>query len=259
MHVQNKVAIITGAASGLGKALAERLVSKGAKVIIGDVAVKAGEVFAEELNAGKPHKVAHFVRCDVTNFEEIHALFNAADEHFGGVDIVVNNAGIAEYTSALLTNTPYGEPNDKWPRLVAINLTAVIEGTRRAIETMRVQGRGGVIVNTSSIAGLIPNPDWNTPVYTAVKFGVCGFSRSFKGNEKRQGPDHGIRVNCVAPAPADTPILDAVRDAVKNFPMVTVEKVIDAFMLVIEDDNISGDVARITPDEGIVIMGSDHF
>jgi len=207
----------------------------------------------------KDTKVAHFVRCDVTDFEQIHDLFKAAEEHFGGVDIVVNNAGIAEYTSALLTGTPYGEAKSHWPRLIAINLTAVIEGTRRAIETMRIQGRGGVIVNTSSIAGLVPEPQWNTPVYTAAKFGVCGFSRSFKGNEKREGPDHGIRVNCVAPAPADTPILDAVREVVKNFPMVTVEKVIDAFMMVIEDDSISGDVARITPNEGIVIMGGDHF
>ncbi|KAF8952020.1 hypothetical protein BGZ52_008430 [Haplosporangium bisporale] len=237
MHVENKVAIITGGASGLGKDLAERLVSKGAKVIIGDVSVKAGEAFAAELNATKDAKVAHFVRCDVTDFEQIDSLFTAAEEHFGGIDIMTGN----------------------WPRLIAINLTAVIEGTRHAIETMRKQGRGGVVVNTSSIAGLVPNPAWNTPVYTAAKFGVCGFTRSFKGNEKREGADQGIRVNCVAPAPADTPIMDAVRETVKNFAMVSVEMVTDAFMMVIEDESLSGDIARITPEEGIVIMGGEHF
>jgi len=124
---------------------------------------------------------------------------------------------------------------------------------------MRKQGRGGVIVNTSSIAGLVPNPAWNTPVYTAAKFGVCGFTRSFKGNEKREGVDQGIRVNCVAPAPADTPIMDAVRETVKNFAMVSVEMVTDAFMMVIEDESLSGDIARITVEEGIVILGGDHF
>ncbi|KAF9212391.1 hypothetical protein BGZ59_006815 [Podila verticillata] len=259
MHVENKVAIITGGASGLGKDLAERLVSKGAKVIIGDVSVKAGEAFAAELNATKDAKVAHFVRCDVTDFEQIDSLFTAAEEHFGGIDIWVNKAGIAEYGCMLLSNAAFGVQTGNWPRLIAINLTAVIEGTRHAIETMRKQGRGGVVVNTSSIAGLVPNPAWNTPVYTAAKFGVCGFTRSFKGNEKREGADQGIRVNCVAPAPADTPIMDAVRETVKNFAMVSVEMVTDAFMMVIEDESLSGDIARITPEEGIVIMGGEHF
>ncbi|KAG0354068.1 hypothetical protein BG005_006767 [Podila minutissima] len=258
MHVENKVAIITGGASGLGKDLAERLVSKGAKVIIGDVSVKAGEDFAAELNATKDTKVAHFVRCDVTDFEQIDTLFIAAEEHFGGVDIMVNNAGIAEYGCMLLSNAAFGVQTGNWPRLIAINLTAVIEGTRHAIETMRKQGRGGVVVNTSSIAGLVPNPAWNTPVYTAAKFGVCGFTRSFKGNEKREGADHGIRVNCVAPAPADTPIMDAVRETVKHFAMVDVSTITDAFMMVIEDEKLSGDIVRITTDEGIVIMG-DYY
>ncbi|KAG0370333.1 hypothetical protein BGX24_002053 [Mortierella sp. AD032] len=251
MHVENKVAIITGGASGLGKDLAFRLASKGAKVIIGDVSVQAGEDFVAELNATMDNEIAHFVRCDVTDFDQIDSLFAAAEEHFNGVDIMVNNAGIAEFNCMLLSNVASGIQTGNWPRLIATNLTAVIEGTRHAIETMRKQGRGGVIINTSSIAGLVPNPAWNTPVYTAAKFGVCGFTRSFKGYETREGADSGIRVNCVAPAPADTPILDAVREMFKDIKMVEVEMVTDAFMMVIEDESLSGDIARITVDEGI--------
>ncbi|KAG0335321.1 hypothetical protein BG004_008495 [Podila humilis] len=235
MHVENKVAIITGGASGLGKALAERLVSQ-----------------------GKDTKVAHFVKCDVTDFDQIGALFTAADDQFGGVDIMVNNAGIAEHGCMLLTNNAYSPNAGNWPRLIAINFTAVIEGTRLAIEYFRKLGKGGVVVNTSSITGVMPMPEWNTPVYAAAKFGVCGFTRSFKGFEKRES-DKGIRVNCVAPAPVMTPIFAPVAESVKYFTMVSIDLVIDGFMKVIEDENCSGDVARITPEDGLVIMLPEHF
>ncbi|KAG0045492.1 hypothetical protein BGZ83_009313 [Gryganskiella cystojenkinii] len=242
MHVQDKVAIITGASSGLGKALAERLVSKGAKVILGDIDLKDGLRVAAELNHGKDKEVAYFVQCDVTKYDQQADLFTAAKKRFGGVDIIVNNAGIAE-------NAPLWEDKKGiWKKVIDIDLSAVVEGTRLGIEALTAQGRGGVILNTASLAGLYPQP--RTPVYSAAKFGVVGLTRSFKGFGK------GIRVNAVAPSFADTKIIAPIKeDVMKIAPLVTVEMVTDAFMLLIEDDSYDGDIARVTPQYGISVLG----
>ncbi|KAG0248514.1 hypothetical protein BG011_010187 [Mortierella polycephala] len=242
MRVENKVAIITGASSGFGRALAERLVSKGAKVILADIDIKDGLRLANELDYGKKEKVAVFVQCDVTKYDQQAALFDAAQLHFGGVDIIVNNAGIAEYK-------PLWEDDiGIWKKVVEIDLMAVIEGTRLGIEALKKQGRGGVIINTASLAGLYPQP--LTPVYSAAKFGVIGFTRSFK--------DFGdnIRINAVAPSFSPTKIIEPIKEVVAQLgALVTVEVVIDAFMLLIEDDSYSGDVARVTPQFGVSVIG----
>ncbi|KAF8940119.1 hypothetical protein BGZ47_007874, partial [Haplosporangium gracile] len=137
MRVENKVAIITGASSGLGKALAERLVSKGAKVILGDIDIRDGLHLANELNYGKKEEVAYFVQCDVTKYDQQAALFTAAQAHFGRVDIIANNAGIAE-------NVPLWEDEEGiWKKVIDIDLSAVIEGTRLGIEALKKQGGEG--------------------------------------------------------------------------------------------------------------------
>ncbi|KAF9349223.1 hypothetical protein BGX26_012438 [Mortierella sp. AD094] len=243
MHVENKVAIITGASSGLGKALAERLVSKGAKVILGDIDKKDGSRLESELNHGKKDRVAYFLPCDVTRYDQLAALFEAANKHFGGVDIIVNNAGIAE------NNPLWQDDKGIWKKVIDIDLSAVIEGTRLGVEALTKQGRGGVILNTASLAGLYPQ--LLTPVYTAAKFGVVGFTRAFK-----DFPDKSIRVNAVAPSFAPTKIIEPIKDAIKKIgPLVSVEMVTDAFMLLIEDDSCRGDIARITPKYGINVLG----
>ncbi|KAF9926202.1 hypothetical protein FBU30_004161 [Linnemannia zychae] len=242
MHVQNKVAIITGASSGFGKELAKRLISKGAKVILADIDVKDGERLATELNYNKDEKIAYFVQCDVTNFDQQANMFKAAQNHFGGVDILINNAGIAERTPI------WADDKAVWKKVLDIDLYAVIEGTRQGIQVMREQGHGGVIINTASLAGLYPQT--TTPVYSAAKFGVIGFTRSCKEI------GDGIRVNAVAPSFADTKILDGIRELVQSTSaLVPVEQVIDAFMLLIEDDSYNGDIARITPQYGISVIG----
>ncbi|KAF9983015.1 hypothetical protein BGZ65_002266 [Modicella reniformis] len=226
---------------GLGKALAERLVSKGAKVILGDIDRNDGLRLASELNHGKGNEVAFFVPCDVTKYDQQAALFDAAFKHFGGVDIIVNNAGIAE-------STPLWE-DDKgiWKKVIDIDLSAVIEGTRLGIQALKKQGREGVIINTASLAGLYPQA--RTPAYSAAKFGVIGFTRSFKDF------DSSIRINAVAPSFAPTKIIESMRENVAKIELVSVEMVTDAFMLLIEDDSCSGDVARITPKYGINVLG----
>ncbi|KAG0360790.1 hypothetical protein BG005_009870 [Podila minutissima] len=242
MLVENKVAIITGASSGFGKALAARLVRKGAKVILADIDVKDGERLATELNYDRKEKVAYFIQCDVTNYAQQAAMFAAAETHFGGVDIIANNAGIAERVPLWEDNTGI------WKKVLDIDLLAVVEGTRLGVQYLQKQGRGGVIVNTASLAGLYPQP--RTPAYSAAKFGVVGLTRSFK-----DFPDN-IRVNAVAPSFADTKIIDGAREYITSLnAMVTVDQVIDAFMLFIEDDSYSGDVARVTPKYGVSVIG----
>ncbi|KAF9351086.1 hypothetical protein BGX34_000814 [Mortierella sp. NVP85] len=228
MHVQDKVAIITGASS--------------ARVILADIDVADGERLADALNQGKKEKVAYFVRCDVTNYEQQAAMFTAAEKHFGRVDIVVNNAGIVERSPL------WDDDTGVWKKVIDIDLSAVIEGTRLGILALKKQGHGGVIINTASLAGLYPQG--LTPVYSAAKFGVVGLTRSFK--------DFGdnIRVNAVAPSFSDTKIISQVKDTILGMsPLVPVEQVIDAFMMLIEDDSYSGDIARITPQYGISIIG----
>ncbi|KAI9240612.1 MAG: hypothetical protein BYD32DRAFT_407974 [Podila humilis] len=240
MPLENKVAIITGASSGFGKALAIRLANRGTKLILGDIDVNDGQELAKELNRDKK-PIAHFVQSGV--------LFTAAQDHFGRLDIVVNNAGIAEHLPLHM------DEEGAWQKVIRIDLVAVVEGTRLGIEALRKQahGEGGVIVNTASLAGLHPFP--LAPTYTAAKHGVVGLTRSFKGV---QVDGLKIRVNAIAPTFADTRIIAPVRAWVQTqMPLVPVEQVIDAFMMAIEDYGLEGDVLHITPNNGIQVLGRE--
>ncbi|KAI7832181.1 hypothetical protein BC939DRAFT_498276 [Gamsiella multidivaricata] len=156
MNLQVKVAIVTGASSGFGRALATRIIGKGAKVILAGNDIKDGERLADELNSGKDAKVAHFAQCDVTNYSQQAEIFKAAETYFGRVDIVVNNVD-----------------------------------TRLDIQALKKHECGETTINTTSLAGLYPQP--MTPIFSAAKFGVINFMRSFKDF------GYNIRVNTVAP------------------------------------------------------------
>ncbi|KAF9959859.1 hypothetical protein BGZ72_008633 [Mortierella alpina] len=276
MHVENKVAIITGASSGFGKALAKRLVGKGAKVLLADIDVNGGEKLAAELNSSKSKKVAHFVRCDVSSVQDLSLLVPEALKHFHRFDIMVNNSGIMEKTHL------FADDDNYWHKVLAIDLIAVIEGTRLAMDAFKVEKRagrleqGGAVVNTASIAGLYPFTQ--APVYTAAKFGVVGFTRCFKrelieksgpylteGGRDNVGDVHsayeavhemGVRVNAVGPTWADTGLIKDIREmATGMMPLVSVDLVVDAFMLSIEDESLSGDVVTIRPGKGIHVVG----
>ncbi|KAJ3043907.1 hypothetical protein HDV00_003946 [Rhizophlyctis rosea] len=241
MKVDGAVALITGASSGFGLALAERLVGKGAKVVLGDVAETPGKALEESLNK-KRSGSAVFVKCDVTRREDILRLFETAKQRFGKFDIVVNNAGIAE-------NKHFADDHeDAWIKVVDINLTAVILGTRIAISEFMKERRKGVIVNTASLAGLYPQP--GQPVYAATKGGVVHFTRSFT----LLGKAKGIRVNAICPSFSPTNIVKGAVDlhgqafakAIEK-ELVPVPQVIDAFEKAIEDESLAGrlDLTRV--------------
>ncbi|KAJ8329700.1 hypothetical protein BDV3_003694 [Batrachochytrium dendrobatidis] len=250
MKINGKVAIVTGASSGFGKMLSLRLISSGARVVLGDISVAAGQELLLQLNSRSPAS-AIFVKCDVTKAEDLKLLFDSARKAFGRIDIVVNNAGIVEkeeFTKDL---------KDSWKSVIDIDLTAVIMGTRMAISEMVKQPKiddavlwRGAIINTASLAGLYPQSQ--QPIYAAAKSGVVNFTRSLGYLFTEQG----IHVNCICPSFSDTPILNTLLGkSVPSHMKVPISLVIDAFILGIEDQSLKGDVIRVTPEYGIDIVG----
>ncbi|XP_028831581.1 15-hydroxyprostaglandin dehydrogenase [NAD(+)] isoform X2 [Denticeps clupeoides] len=164
MALRGKVALVTGGAQGIGKAVAEALLQKEAKVAVVDLNQSVGEECKKDLDQGFGEGSSIFIECDVTDGEKLKDAFKSTVNHFGRLDIAVNNAGI--------NNEKY------WEKTIDVNLTSVVKGTYLALEHMsKEHGKeGGVIVNVSSMAAFLHSP--HQPVYTATKYGVIGFTRA---------------------------------------------------------------------------------
>jgi NAD(P)-dependent dehydrogenase (short-subunit alcohol dehydrogenase family) len=243
MDPAGKVALVTGGSSGIGRATALALAEAGAAVVIADIDDGGGQetVALIERSGGK----AAFVRADVTRREDLERMVAFAEETFGGLDILHNNAGI-------ITGLPrFPEaPVERWEKTFAVNLWAVIAGTQAAVPAMRRRG-GGVIVNTASMAGITQHP--LDPIYAATKHGIVGLTRAlvFLKDEAN------IRVNCVCPAMVDTPMVTrglgaltaeqrAQRDAiVGQLPLIQPGEVGEAVLEFIRDDSLAGEAMGI--------------
>jgi NAD(P)-dependent dehydrogenase (short-subunit alcohol dehydrogenase family) len=188
-----RTAVITGGGSGIGLASARRLASEGARVVIADVATAAGQAAADEVQG-------LFVRTDVTVAAEVDALFAAAVEAYGGVDVAFNNAGISppEDDSILVTGM------DAWWRVQEVNLTSVYLCCKAVIPHMQRAGRGSII-NTASFVATLGSAT-SQIAYTASKGGVLAMSRELGVQFAREG----IRVNALCPGPVDTPLLQTL-------------------------------------------------
>ncbi|GAA1799396.1 3-oxoacyl-ACP reductase [Planosporangium flavigriseum] len=189
-RLQGRVAVITGGASGIGLASARRLAQEGAKVVIGDLDEAAGKAAAEEVGG-------LFVSVDVTNPDQVNALFEAANSTYGSVDIAFNNAGISppDDDSILVTGL------DAWRRVQEVNLTSVYLCCKAALPYMQLQGRGSII-NTASFVAVM-GAATSQISYSASKGGVLAMSRELGVEFARQG----IRVNALCPGPVNTPLL----------------------------------------------------
>lgn len=219
--LQDAVALVTGGSNGIGAAVARRLGSLGAEVVVADVDDVAGRAVAAELGG-------LFVRCDVTVPEDNDAAVRAAVERFGGLDLVHLNAGIT-------TGCGLGDDFDlvRYRRAIAVNLDGVVYGIHAALPALRARG-GGRIVVTASLAGLVAVP--MDPVYAANKHAVVGLVRSL-------GPvlaPEGIRINALCPSFADTAIIDDIRDllASSGMPVIPVDEVVDAFERIVASDEV---------------------
>jgi NAD(P)-dependent dehydrogenase (short-subunit alcohol dehydrogenase family) len=190
-RLKDKVALVTGAASGIGRATAVLLAREGARVVATDIS-SAGEEVARELRAegGQALFVAH----DVTDEVAWHAVMSRTLESHGRLDVLVNNAGIS--TSRPVTELSLAE----WREQLAVNLDGVFLGIKYAVRTMRAGGRGGSIINVASVSGLVGSP--GTAAYSASKGGVRMLSKAVA----MECAGDRIRVNAVFPGGVRTPI-----------------------------------------------------
>ena len=197
LELPGRVAIVTGAARGIGFAIAERLSRAGARVVIADVAEDGAAAAVERLHEGGGK--AAWVAADVTSPEEVGAMVERALGAFGGLDILVNNAGITG------RDAPLSEITDEdWERVLGLNLTATFYLCRAAISHMR-ERRSGAVVNVASISGKEGNP--NMIPYSVSKAGVICLTKALA----KEVIHDGVRVNCVAPAVIETPLLEQLQ------------------------------------------------
>ena len=193
-ELQGKVAIVTGAASGIGRAAAELFAAEGATVIAADVQDPEGQALADRLSE-QGHTVS-FVHADVSSERDVAAMVQVAMAQYGRLDVLFNNAGIegeqAPTADATLEN---------WDRVIGINLKGVFLGCKYGIEAM-LRGGGGSIVNNASVAGLVGFA--GIPAYCASKGGVVQLTRT----AALEYALTGVRVNCLCPGVIQTPMID---------------------------------------------------
>ncbi|WP_156290569.1 SDR family NAD(P)-dependent oxidoreductase [Oceanobacillus salinisoli] len=199
--LEDKVAIVTGAAMGMGKETAKLFAEAKAKVVIADFNEENGRAVVEEIKADGGE--ASFVKVDISNSNQVQAMVQFAVDTYGKLDVSVNNAAL----------TPDDRPaaefdEDYWNRLISVDLTGTALCMKYELQQMLKQGHGGSIINISSVSGFRPQP--NNIAYVAAKHGVVGMT---KVAALENGP-HNIRVNTVAPGAIDTPML---RGALEQF------------------------------------------
>jgi meso-butanediol dehydrogenase/(S,S)-butanediol dehydrogenase/diacetyl reductase len=237
--LKDKVAIVTGASSGIGKATALRFAEEGVKQLIADINEEAGQALADKIVASGAECV--FCICDVSDIKQVENMVSLAIEHYGHLNILVNNAGTGTYGK-----TPDLAP-EEWHKVIGINLNSVYYGCHFAIPHMRKAG-GGAIVNTASVSGLFG--DYGITAYNASKGGVVNFTRSMALDHGREN----IRVNAVCPGAVETGLTSGV---------FADENVREAFLEVIpvkriaDPSEIASAIAFLASDEASFVNGEN--
>jgi meso-butanediol dehydrogenase / (S,S)-butanediol dehydrogenase / diacetyl reductase len=198
MRMDAKRAVVTGAASGLGREVAQLFAAEGARVVVADVNAGGAELVAAEINDGGGTALAQV--CDVRVEDQVRAALERSGSEWGGLDTLVNNAGVQ-------LEKPLDETtNDEYDWVFDVNVRGVFWGCKHAVTRMRESG-GGAIVNTASALSLVSDPF--LPVYTASKHAVLGLTRSVGVAYAA----HGIRCNCVCPGDMQTPMIERYWEA----------------------------------------------
>ncbi len=193
-RLEGKVAVVTGGAQGIGRAIVEEYVREGARPAILDLDYSAAEHYAEELRGRAADARAY--ECDVADRTSVFAAAERVAADLGPIDVLVNNAGYDEF--GFFVNTD----EEMWKRVIGVNLIGVIACTHAVLPGMQ-ERRSGRIVNTASEAGRVGSP--GSSVYSGAKGGVIGFTKAIAAESAR----YGVTCNAVAPGPIETPLLMA--------------------------------------------------
>ena len=240
MRLAGKIALISGAARGIGAAIARLAAMEGAKVIVGDILETEGQSTVAAITAAGGD--ARFIRLDVTREADWQAAINLATDEFGGLNILVNNAGIGEPGMVETVSL------DEWNRVMEVNATGVFLGSKVAIPALRQAG-GGAIINMSSQLGLV-GVDNSSPQYQASK----GAVRVFTKTTAIQYASEGIRANSVHPGPIATPRTAARRADPERFAMTVARVPLGRYG---EPEEIAYGVVYLASDEAAFITGSE--
>jgi 3-oxoacyl-[acyl-carrier protein] reductase len=217
VRLKDKIALVTGAGSGIGRAIAVRFAAEGAQVVVNDLTVERAEATVKSMVAGRGRAVA----ADVSDSAQVRAMFAAVERDFGRLDVLVNNAGIGltseeerarltQVAEARIGETLAGEIKTRWDvtvnmtdaawrRMLAVHLDGTFYCAREALRLM-LRASSGIIINLSSVAALTGLE--TAPHYSAAKGGILSFTRALA----REVGAHGIRVNAICPGYIDTPM-----------------------------------------------------
>ncbi|MCM3721947.1 SDR family NAD(P)-dependent oxidoreductase [Solibacillus isronensis] len=245
MRLQNKVAIITGAASGMGQGEAIRFAKEGAKVVVADLNLEGAKAVAEEIKAAGGEAIA--VPVNVMKTEDILNCIKVTEETFGPVDVLVNNAGVFDkYQKSLETTL------DQWKFLIDINLTSMFEFCNAILPSM-IERQTGAIVNICSVAGLVAGK--GGAAYTASKHGAIGYTKHLSSEYAR----YGIKINAICPGTIETPLVKDVlaglsKEAVPTRTFGQVEEVADLAVFLASDEAKFMSGTAVTIDGGFTIQ-----
>ncbi|MFE0728838.1 MULTISPECIES: 3-oxoacyl-ACP reductase [Streptomyces] len=235
-----RTAVITGAGSGIGLATARRLASEGAHVVCADIDEEAGKAAAEDVGG-------LFVKTDVTDAEQVEALFRTAYDTYGSVDVAFNNAGISPPDDDSILDTGL----DAWRRVQEVNLTSVYLCCKAALPYMRRQGKGSIINTASFVARM--GAATSQISYTASKGGVLAMSRELGVQFAREG----IRVNALCPGPVNTPLL---RELFAKDPERAARRLVHIPLgRFAEAEEIAAAVAFLASDDSSFVNASDFL
>jgi len=242
-RVSGKVALISGGARGLGAAMARRLVEEGAQVVIGDLLDEDGKALVAELG-----EASRYVHLDVTRAQHWDAAVAVAVDEFGGLDVLVNNAGIVNFG-------PIEEYTlESWNTIIAVNLTGVFLGIKAAVP-MIIRSKAGSIINVSSTAGLQGYEA--LPGYVAAKFGVRGLTKSVALDLGK----YNVRVNSVHPGAIATPMtagLDVSQNHVALHRVGQATEVANLVLFLASDESSFSTGAEFLADGG-ELSGLSHY